>query len=71
MPVKIRTPQLWPGAEFRAAAKAAERINSTIVLGDMPVKLTAQRLWGRLTMYSPLQHAVVFTVDLQSGCYVG
>lgn len=37
------------GAEFEAAAAAAERAGAQLVLGDRPVEISLQRAWGALS----------------------
>ncbi|KAI8463792.1 MAG: TraB family-domain-containing protein [Monoraphidium minutum] len=37
-----------PGAEFAAAAAAADAAGAQLVLGDRPVEITLQRAWGAL-----------------------
>ncbi|CDF34315.1 unnamed protein product [Chondrus crispus] len=38
------------GAEFRAAAKAAEQVRATLVLGDRPLQHTLSRAWDSLNL---------------------
>ena len=38
------------GAEFRAAAKAAEQVRATLVLGDRPLRHTLSRAWHSLNL---------------------
>jgi tetratricopeptide (TPR) repeat protein len=42
---------VMPGAEFREAFRVAKNLGASTVLGDMPVTLTVQRLWARLTRW--------------------
>jgi pheromone shutdown protein TraB len=37
-----------PGAEFRAAARAAEAAGASLVLGDRPIEITLERAWNAL-----------------------
>eukprot|EP00878_Enallax_costatus_P026615 GHUV01028568.1.p1 GENE.GHUV01028568.1~~GHUV01028568.1.p1 ORF type:complete len:443 (+),score=150.15 GHUV01028568.1:754-2082(+) len=43
-----------PGAEFRAAARAADAVGASLVLGDRPVEITLQRAWGALSWWRRL-----------------
>ncbi|KAF8069523.1 Trabd [Scenedesmus sp. PABB004] len=38
-----------PGAEFRAAARAADRVGASLVLGDRPIEITLERAWAALS----------------------
>jgi len=42
------------GAEFRAAMEAATPFRSKIMLGDRPIQVTLQRVWGALTLWEKL-----------------
>ena len=44
-----------PGAEFRAARRAAIKAGSIIVLGDRPVHVTLYRSWYYLSLYQKLK----------------
>eukprot|EP00775_Hariotina_reticulata_P010864 gene10864-11018_t len=44
-----------PGAEFRAAATAAETSGATLVLGDRPIEITLQRAWEALSWRRRMQ----------------
>lgn len=44
-----------PGAEFRAAAGAADAVGASLVLGDRPIEITLQRAWGALSWQRRLQ----------------
>eukprot|EP00879_Flechtneria_rotunda_P025478 GHRR01027077.1.p1 GENE.GHRR01027077.1~~GHRR01027077.1.p1 ORF type:complete len:213 (+),score=52.74 GHRR01027077.1:262-900(+) len=37
------------GEEFRAAARAAEAVKASLVLGDRPIEITLERAWAALT----------------------
>ena len=37
-----------PGEEFRAAARAADRVGAQVVLGDRPIEVTLGRAWEAL-----------------------
>jgi pheromone shutdown protein TraB len=37
-----------PGAEFRAAARAADTVGASLVLGDRPIEITLERAWNAL-----------------------
>ncbi|KAF6265342.1 TraB family-domain-containing protein [Scenedesmus sp. NREL 46B-D3] len=37
-----------PGAEFRAAARAADAAGASLVLGDRPIEITLERAWNAL-----------------------
>ena len=38
-----------PGADLRAAKRAADRVNASLVLGDRPIEITLERSWLALT----------------------
>jgi pheromone shutdown protein TraB len=38
-----------PGADLRAAKRAAEAVNATIVLGDRPIEITLERAWRAMS----------------------
>ena len=43
------TAGVTPGADFRAAKRAADKLNATLVLGDRPIELTLERSWRALS----------------------
>ena len=49
-----------PGAEFRAAAVAAEAVGASVLLGDRPVDITIARVWAALSTW----HKVKFVYTL-------
>lgn len=38
-----------PGSDFRAARRAADAVNATVVLGDRPIEITLERCWRGLS----------------------
>jgi len=39
-----------PGADFRAARRAAERVGASLILGDRPIEITLERAWRSLSL---------------------
>lgn len=46
---------MTPGAEFRAAAEAAQEVDAAVCLGDRPVNITIARVWAALSPWHKLK----------------
>jgi hypothetical protein len=56
-----------PGAEFRAARRAAESVGAQLVLGDRPIEVTLRRAWDALSW----RERVALAAELARGAGAG
>ena len=47
----MRSFDVKPGGEFKAAYNAALQLEASVILGDRPVAITTKRFWSGLTFY--------------------